>query len=201
MPSPYDSSSPAEWSMVTHKLLDEHPVRPRHLLAAVEATIARYPLGTLQEDLGHLEFALDHGMSRSALPHKYRGLERGGVTFLARILGKELARSKPEAWRIEETDWGSVARYVANNHYSISILTSEVCNDLDGISYGRRETHNIDYGQPSGYVAILQLDLGETPGFDLRWGWIDRKDWCVRGSLCVVPTRTVEAKTVHLRIS
>jgi hypothetical protein len=186
-PSPYEGLPKDEWPNKTRELLKLHPLGEEALKAGLLRLLAKgFP------ELGDLEFALDHGMRSKNLPHRYKGLEKGFYPFLARSIALELAKPSPDAWRIEETEWGTLLRCLADSLYSLKILVGGGSEGFPILPSWSGES------RPSGYVLAIRA---EVPSFFAYWGWLDRDDWCEIGKTLSVGAATVEKKSIKLDIS
>ena len=183
-PSPYEGLPKDEWPNKTRELLKLHPLGEEALKAGLLRLLAKgFP------ELGGLEFALDHGMRSKNLPHRYKGLEKGFYPFLARSIALELVKPSPDAWRIEEMEWGMRLNCLADSLYSLKILVGGGTGIFPALPSWSGES------RPSGYVLAVRLDI---PRFSARWGWFDRDDWRQIGAFQSIPAVIVERKSREL---
>ncbi len=192
--SPYEGRPQNEWGAVAAQLLDQYPFSASDVLAAAKQVFAFYfPNGKEVKQLADLEFALDHGMKPSNLPHLYKGMELGVPHFLARKLAQALGKLQPEAWQVVDMEWGCRLVCKRDNLFTLNILFSGIDDRLECHC-----SHSDQCGL-SGYFLALHSSFSEPLDYAMRWGWIDAQDWGQIGGRFVVPAPVAQAKSVWLK--
>lgn len=171
MPSPYAGAPPGEWSGITRRLVEGHPLSPDLL---VSSTIAAWN-DIFNSRIGSLRIGVDIFPEAQAM-----GL------FLHHLIPEEIAKVAP-GWRRGRPPSEKDAFFPRDPAMSIEIKTSSHPRDIFG---------NRSYAQPPTAMSrpkdgyYLAVNFGRFGSADaavpaitrIRFGWLDHTDWVGQNS-------------------
>lgn len=170
MPSPYENVPEGDWSVITDRLIADHPLSTADLIGAVDAAWA----AIFESNLGKFR------IGREIQPKpQIMGF------LLHELIALELAAKYPAEWRGEQTKADKDLVYIPDPNFSIEVKTSSHKSQVFG---------NRSYAQPqvgagknkNGYyltVNFAKFAGAETPLLSLvRFGWLDHSDWLAQNS-------------------
>lgn len=163
---PYFGKPVSDWRRVTQRLVKNHPLELEELRdAALTAwqTLWKTKIGSKATSLRLTEITL---------PATITGY------FFEVLLGAELSRRFPEAWKRGESKREKDLVYVPRPEYSVEVKTSGQFGFkvFGNRSYGQKQANQSDAKkEKSGYYLTVNF-FGQVLTL-MRFGWIDADDW------------------------
>jgi ScaI restriction endonuclease len=163
---PYTDKPTSKWEAITHRLLDDHPLKLGliHNIALVawdklwDTTVCSGPVAVRLD-------ALD-------VPSTVIGY------FFEVLFARELQRRDPENWRGNQSGDEKDLVYLKEPRFSVDIKTSGQLGDraYGNRSYGQ-EVQNINLAKKEKSGYYITVNFYRTTLTLLRFGWIDASDW------------------------
>lgn len=171
MSSPYERLAFYEWSLMTKKLVADHPLNTDEI---IDVTLAAWD-GIMRTKIAdELQIGVDIFPSPQILGN-----------YLHELIPAYLSKRHPETWRKEVDKSDKDLVYIPNPDYSVEIKTSSSANGIYGNrSYGQENSDNNSGKSKDGYYITVNFEKfkPEDPTFHpkirkIRFGWIDHSDW------------------------
>lgn len=166
--SPYKDTHPKKRLDVTHKLVNEHPLKPTEIVKVVLAaweSIFASRLGTKAFHIGKEIFPKPQIMG----------------FFLHELIPLELASRYPKRWRGERSSGDKDIVYVPDERFSIEVKTSSNPNHIFGNRSYAQETTANKKTKTGYYLAVnfqkFSASLKRPNILLVRFGWLDSTDW------------------------
>jgi len=168
MVSPYKNIRPKRWLDVTHRLVNEHPLKAPEIVDVVLSawdSIFSSIMGTKKFQIGKDIFPKPQIMG----------------FFLHELIPLELGSRHPKSWRGEQSSGDKDIVYIPDDKFSIEVKTSSNPSHIFGNrSYAQETTTNKK--SKTGYYLAVNFQKFSTsvkrPNILLiRFGWLDSSDW------------------------
>lgn len=165
MKSPYAGKKESDWSAITQRLIDDHPLPVdtlRNTVLAAWDSIFRSRIG---------DFTI--GTDIKPQPQTMGFL-------LHEIIGLELQRQFPEQWKRETDASDKDVQCLTDDRYSLEIKTSSNPNAIFGNRSYAQASKASKKGKFGYYLAINFEKFSDTDTpkvLKIRFGWLDHTDW------------------------
>jgi hypothetical protein len=168
MTSPYKSLPPKRWLDITHRLVNEHPLKAAEIVDVVLSawnSIFASRMGTKKFQIGKEIFPKPQIMG----------------FFLHELIPLELGARHPKSWRGEQSSGDKDIVYIPDNKFSIEVKTSSNPSHIFGNRSYAQETTTNKKSKTGYYLAVNFQKFSTTvkrPNILLiRFGWLDSADW------------------------
>ena len=169
--SPYEGKPIEEWSSITRKLVDEHPLSPQQIVDVVLESWEGIMKTKIAQEL---QIGVDVVPSPQIMGN-----------YLHELIPVILAKKNPSLWRKEHDKSDKDLVYIPDLHYSVEIKTSSNPTNLYGNrSYGQENSDNNSGKSKDGFYLTVNFEKFDSkkPTFKpeirkIRFGWIDHSDW------------------------
>lgn len=182
--SPYDGVDSSDWTEITQKLIDKHPLETTEL---VEVVLQSW----------EAIFATSIAVAGFRIGRDLHPQPQIMAFFLHELIPLELERRYPQIWKRQQKKNDKDLVHVPDPKYSVEIKCSSHKSEVFG---------NRSYGQPTkkeevgrkgkaGYFLTINFDKflanREPLVRVIRFGWLDHHDW--------VPQRAESGQSARLR--
>lgn len=169
MRSPYEGATPAEFSAITRRLINEHPLEAGDI---VDITLLSWE-NILATSVGGSD-GLTIGKDIFPKPQIM-------AFFLHELIPHALMKRDPSLWRGEIAASDKDIVHIPNEEFSIEIKTSSSAKNIFG-NRSYAQDPEISKKKKTGYYLAINFEKfssnPQKPKITLiRFGWIDHADW------------------------
>lgn len=167
MKSPYDGLAVDQWTQVTRRLIEIHPLKVDFL---VHIVLSSWDAILKTKIADRISIAYDVKPKPQIMGF-----------FLHEVVAHTIQKHLPSEWRKELSASDKDLVCISNPQYSIEIKTSSNKNKIFGNRSYTQETSSEKKSKSSYYLAINFEQFDETDELPkirlIRFGWIDHEDW------------------------